>query len=203
MNLKRLTLFGYYALSYGQDNNEGQLADPYNLRAEWGPSTWGDVRHKMALAPTVKMPWGFSINPFLLASSGQPYTITTGLDPANTGFPAARPAMLGRNSARGPATSTLRLNLSRTWLFKGGVARDATMSMQNGGGHGHSESVSRGLTLSLSTLNALNRVNLAPPNGDLLSPYFGQSLGLADLLGHMTKTSTYNRRIDLQVRLTF
>ena len=30
---------------------------------------------------------------FLLANSGQPYNITTGLDPNNTGYPAARPAL--------------------------------------------------------------------------------------------------------------
>jgi hypothetical protein len=59
------------------------------------------------------------------------------------------------------------------------------------------------LTLSASTLNALNRTNLTAPNGDLSSPYFGQSLGLADLMGHMSGTSTYNRKIDLQLRFTF
>jgi hypothetical protein len=59
------------------------------------------------------------------------------------------------------------------------------------------------LTLSASTLNALNRANLAPPNGDLSSPYFGQSLSLVDLMGHMSATSTYNRKIDLQLRFTF
>jgi hypothetical protein len=35
------------------------------------------------------------------------------------------------------------------------------------------------LTLTLATLNALNRANFAPPNGDLSSPYFGQSRSLA------------------------
>jgi hypothetical protein len=59
------------------------------------------------------------------------------------------------------------------------------------------------LTLSASTLNALNRANLAPPNGDLSSPYFGQSLDLANLMGHTSGASTYNRKIDLQLRLTF
>jgi hypothetical protein len=48
-----------------------------------------------------------------------------------------------------------------------------------------------------------NRANLAPLNGDLSSPYFGQSLGLADLMGHMSGTSTYNRRISLQLRFAF
>jgi hypothetical protein len=232
LNFKRVMLFGYYALSYGGDNNEGQPADPYNLHAEWGPSTWGDVRHKLVAMAMLKVPWSFSVTPFLVAGSGQPYSITSGLDPALTGFPAARPALIAspsscqgagllyeagygcfnlmpapgtpaimRNSARGPATASLGLRISRTWLFRGGIAREATLPTQ--GGHGLSESATKGVTLSLSTLNALNHTNLAPPNGDLSSPYFGQSLGLSDLLGHMGKSSTYNRRIDVQLRYTF
>jgi len=191
-----------------------------------------DVRHKMVAMATVKVPWSFSVTPFLVANSGQPYNITSGLDPAFTGFPAARPALIAatsacqgtglffeagfgcfnltpapgtatipRNSARGPATASLGLRLSRTWLMRGGSAREATLPTQGSAGHG--ESGTKGVTLSLSTLNALNHTNLAPPNGDLSSPYFGQSLGLSDLLGHMVRTSTYNRKIDLQVRFAF
>ena len=94
VNYKKLYLFGSYTLSYGMDNNEGLPADPYNLRAEWGPSSYGDIRHRAAGGVTVPLPWKFSISVFLLANSGQPYNITTGLDPYNTGYPAARPALL-------------------------------------------------------------------------------------------------------------
>ncbi|MGH9664240.1 MAG: TonB-dependent receptor, partial [Bryobacteraceae bacterium] len=44
VNYKKLFLFGFYALSYGKDNNEGQPSNPYNLSAEWGPSSFADVR---------------------------------------------------------------------------------------------------------------------------------------------------------------
>jgi hypothetical protein len=66
LNFRKVMLFGYYVLSYGRDNNEGQPADPYNLHAEWGPSTWGDVRHKVVAMATVKLPWNFSVSPFLI-----------------------------------------------------------------------------------------------------------------------------------------
>jgi hypothetical protein len=61
------------------------------------------------------------------------------------------------------------------------------------------------LTVSASTLNALNRANFTPPNGDLSSPYFGQyrSLGGMVVMLHGGAPSTYNRKIDLQVRFTF
>ncbi len=44
VNYKKLFMFGFYTLSYGEDDNEGLPANPYNLRAEWGPSSFGDVR---------------------------------------------------------------------------------------------------------------------------------------------------------------
>ncbi len=100
INRRRLMLFGYYALSSGQDNNEGLPADPYNLRAEWGPSTYGDVRHRAVFGSTMPLPGKFSVSPFLAANSGMPYNITTGFDPSNTGYPTARPALSGLWDAR-------------------------------------------------------------------------------------------------------
>ena len=54
-------------------------------------------------------------------------------------------------------------------------------------------------------MNALNHVNFAPPNGDLSSPYFGQyrALGGMIVMNHGGGASTYNRKIDLQLRFTF
>ena len=61
------------------------------------------------------------------------------------------------------------------------------------------------LTLSINARNALNHPNYAAPSGDLASPYFGQYLSLASGFGPNTggSSSTYNRKIDLQLRFTF
>lgn len=249
VNYKKLVLFGYYALSYAKDNNEGLPADPYNLRAEWGPSSWGDVRHRMAFGGSLPLMWKVTIYPFLAANSGQPYNITTGLDPLNTGFPTARPALLegvtagsctganlmyasgfgcfdsnpatgtaaiGHNFARGPADVNVVLRVARTWSF-GGEGRSRFAQQTGGGGsHGGGDGPPAGMfdskttgrysvTVSASTLNALNRANFAPPNGDLSSPYFGKyrSLGGMIVMLHGGVPTTYNRKIDLQVRFTF
>ena len=233
---RKLYLFGSYTLSYGMADNEGLPADPYNLRAEWGPSSYGDLRHRAAGGVTVPLPSKFSVSMFLLANSGQPYNITTGLDPNGTGFPAARPALdplaapsacqspnlkyeigfgcfnlnpgpglpvIGRNSARGPLAVNHALRVSRTWTFgpEGNAAAPA------GGGHGGGPPSGRkySVVLSASTLNALNHSNFATPNGDLSSPYFGQyrSLGGLAVMSHGGAPSTYNRKIDLQLRFTF
>ncbi len=242
VNYRKLLLFGYYALGYAQDDNEGLPADPYNLRAEWGPSSWGDVRHRAAFGGSVPLKWKVTIYPFIAANSGQPYNITTGLDPLNTGFPAARPALvqgscagagltyaagfgcfdlnpaastasIGHNFGRGPADVNVMLRVARTWAF-GGEGRSGSSSQQTSHGIGNGPPAGMfdtnsgrryNLTVSASTLNALNRANFSPPNGDLSSPFFGKyrSLGGMVVLMHGGLPSTYNRKIDLQVRFTF
>ncbi len=231
------------------DDNEGLPADPYNLRAEWGPSSYGDVRHRMVLGTTIPLRWRFSVNPFLVVNSGLPYNITTGLDPGNTGYPTQRPAVVPQagasacaangmvyaaaygcfdlepasgsariphNYGRGPAAVNLALRISRTWAF--GPEGSTGGPSAAGGSHGgmREEAPPPGmfdpkttrryaLTLSASTMNALNRANLAPPNGDLSSPYFGQyrSLGGLVVMMHGGGASTYNRKIDVQLRFSF
>jgi len=94
VNYKKLFLFGFYSLGYGLTNAEGSPADPYNLRAEWGPSSFGDVRHRAVIGTSLPMPWKLSLNPFLMSSSGAPYNITTGRDTNADGATAERPGLL-------------------------------------------------------------------------------------------------------------
>ncbi len=93
LNYKKLFLFGFYSLSYGKSNAEGQPADPYNLRAEWGPSSFADVRHRAIVGTNVPLPWKVTLNPFMSMSSGAPYNLTTGRDPFGTGAASIRPAL--------------------------------------------------------------------------------------------------------------
>ncbi|MCU1330574.1 MAG: Cna domain protein [Bryobacterales bacterium] len=99
VNYKKLTLFGFYSLSYGKSNNEGQPADPYNLSAEWGPSSFADVRHRAIVGTNVPLPWKVTLAPFMSVSSGAPYNITTGRDPYGVGSAAIRPALLANPAA--------------------------------------------------------------------------------------------------------
>jgi hypothetical protein len=64
------------------------------------------------------------------------------------------------------------------------------------------------LNVSLNFQNILNRVNLAPPVGNLSSPSFGESLGLAPTFGGLGGSAggsngAGNRRIYATVRLNF
>jgi hypothetical protein len=94
INYKKMFLFGFYALSYGKTDAEGQPADPYNVRAEWGPSTFSDVRHRMVVGTSLPLPWKISVSPFLMVSSGAPYNITTGRDTNGDSITAERPSIV-------------------------------------------------------------------------------------------------------------
>lgn len=94
LNYKKLFLFGFYSLSYGKSNAEGIPADPNNLRAEWGPSSFGDIRHRVLVGTSIPMPWKMSVSPFFVANSGAPYNITTGRDTNGDGFAQERPALV-------------------------------------------------------------------------------------------------------------
>lgn len=259
INYKGLSLFGFYGLSYGKTDAEGQPADPYNLRAEWGPSSFADVRHRAVIGTSLPLPWKITANPFVSMSSGSPYNITIGRDlngdtlsserPAllaglsaadcsggnllyATGFgcfnlsPIASDSIIGRNFARGPANFTVNLRLARTWSFgnrgESGMEPGPPRRMggfrggrgPGGGGpppgdgpptgmFGASSGWKYNLTLSVSAHNLLNNVNYSAPNGDLSSPFFGEYRTLAGFGPFGGGHSTYNRKVDLQLRFTF
>jgi hypothetical protein len=263
VNYKKIFLFGFYSLTYGKDDNEGQPADPYNLRAEWGPSTYADVRHRFVMGTSIPLPLKVTVNPFIVVQSGTPYNITTGLDPNDDGIFTARPELLAgvsegncssanlvytakfgcfnvnpaagaptieRNYGRGPGSATLMLRLSRTWAFgekretdpnAGGFGGPPPGGGGGGGrgpggpggggpppggpppGMGFNSGKRYSLTLGVNAMNALNHPNYAAPNGDLTSPFFGVSQSLAGGFGPFGGASTYNRKIDFQLRFGF
>ena len=208
---------------------------------------------------TINLPKGFRLNPFVIASSGPPFNITTGQDlfgdarftarpalatcattPAanvvQTGFgcfnvtPQTGGSLIPINDAQGSARFTLNARLSKTFGFgkvkeptatggRGGPGGGGTFGRgpgmgggRGGGGHGGGGGGGGGgfdqgatnrrysLTFAVSARNALNKVNLATPVGDLSSPLFGQSNGIA---GGPFGSNTANRRIDLQLTFGF
>ena len=58
------------------------------------------------------------------------------------------------------------------------------------------------IMLSAQIRNLFNTANYAAPSGDLSSPFFGQYRSLAGF-GPFGGNTTYNRKIDLQLRFTF
>jgi hypothetical protein len=134
------------------------------------------------------------------------------------------------NIGTGPTLFTMNLRLSKTFGFGrevgagqgprgkqgeggGGAGRGGLpggglggRGLSGGGGPGGPFSAAAAsnrrynLTFSVSARNILNRVNLAPPVGNLDSPLFGQSNALA---GGPYSFGSATRRIDLQILFSF
>jgi hypothetical protein len=256
----KLTLFGYYVLNYANSDTAGPTympSDPLDPAADYGRASF-DYRHRLFMGGTIGLPKAFRLSPFLIASSGVPFNITTGDDlfgdaqfntrpgaascsgtPAPNivqtkygcfnAAPAPGDALVPINDATGPGRFVLNLRLSKTFGFgkkneaaaaagPGGPGAGGTFGRgpggPGGGGRGGGGGGPRGgggfdagatnkrygLTFAVAARNVFNNVNLATPVGNLSSPVFGQSNGLA---GGPYSSNTANRRIDLQVTFSF
>jgi hypothetical protein len=153
----------FYVLSKTNSDTDGTgtfAANPYDFSGEYGRSSQ-DVRHRFVMFGSFRLPWGVSLNPFVIVSSGAPFNITLGKDlngdtlyterpsfaPAGadcsavnikcTAFgnfnltPAAGETLIPRNFGRGPSSLTTRLGLSKTFGF-GKEAATAQNSRRGG-----------------------------------------------------------------------
>jgi hypothetical protein len=256
----KLSAFGYYSLNYASSDTGGAgyfPSNPYDPREDYGRAAF-DVRHRVFIGGSASLPYAFRLSPFMIASSGSPFNVTTALDPfgdslfnqraAFASCPSTSPTVkqtpygcfdsnpqpgekiVPINSLTGPGRFTLNLRLSKSFGFGkkaevantsagGGPGAGGTFGRGPGGGPGDRGGRGGGfggrgpggpdgnlsnhrysLTFSASVRNIFNHVNLATPVGNLSSPLFGLSNGLAP---QPFSQSTSNRRVDLQVSFNF
>lgn len=99
----RLSLFGYYTLSYANSDTSGATSfptNPYNISSDYGRAGF-DVRDRVSVGGTITLPHGFRINPFMLAASGAPFNVTTGLDLNGDSILNDRPALVSTTACAG------------------------------------------------------------------------------------------------------
>lgn len=156
-----LSLFGYYVLNYADSDTGGAgfvPSIPGDISADYGRAAF-DIRQRIFFGGTVGMPYGFRLSPFMIASSGIPFNITTGQDVfgdaqfntrpsfATCGsgaaasvvqtaygcfdlLPPAGAAPIPINYATSPGRFTLNMRLSKTFGF------GAKKEVNSGGGPG-------------------------------------------------------------------
>ncbi len=142
----KLTLFGFYVFGKARSNADGAgsfPANPYDLSSEYSRAGF-DVRQRAFIGGSIVAPFGLRFNPFIVASSGQPFNIIVGRDlngdsifndrPAfatdlsrpsvvSTPFgvfdtnPLAGQTIIPRNFGAGPGQFTINLRLSKTFGF--------------------------------------------------------------------------------------
>jgi hypothetical protein len=157
----KLTLFGYYTLNYANSLLAGgSPSNPFNLLADYGRAPF-DIRNRVFVGGSIGLPYGFRFSPFMVASSGQPYSVTLSEDLFGTGVTNQRPSYatsstnpayvvdttLGKfdanpglgdtpipiNDFTGPRVFTLNARLSKTFGF-GKKAEGPGAGGQGGGG---------------------------------------------------------------------
>jgi hypothetical protein len=159
-----LSLFGYYTLNYANSDTSGASylpANPTDITQDYGRASF-DVRHRVFFGGTIGLPFAFRISPFMIASSGSPFNITTGQDVFGNAAYNTRPTLgtcsngatgvmdtrygcfnlvtmpgqtvIPINDATGPSRFTLNLRLSKTFGF--GTKKEAVASGPGGRGGG-------------------------------------------------------------------
>jgi hypothetical protein len=158
---QKLSLFGYYTLNYANSDTSGAgsiPSNPFDITQDYGRASF-DVRHRIFFGGSVGFPAGFRLSPFLIASSGSPFNITTGQDfygnghfniratpgDCSMGASGARQTAFGCfnlatlpgqpvipiNNFTGPGRFTLNLRLSKTFGF--GQKKEANNTAGQGG----------------------------------------------------------------------
>lgn len=180
------------------DNPLSLPADSTNPDADWGPAAQ-DMRHRLFVIGNFPLPYALRAGVHVQASSGRPYSITTGLDDNGDTVFNDRPAGVGRNSARSEGFFTTDLRLTKSFNLggllsggpegvpmgtpppppSGGAAAQRGPGGGPGGGDGPQMILMEGsnsryrLDLFVNIQNLFNTTNLNAFVGNQLSQFFG------------------------------
>ncbi|HEV2245762.1 MAG TPA: carboxypeptidase regulatory-like domain-containing protein, partial [Terriglobia bacterium] len=156
------SLFGYYTLSYANANavqgENGASSFPmnqYDLSQSYGSAPWV-TRNRFFVGGSTSLPYGLTFSPFLVFTSGHPYSVTLGQDlngdsifndrpafasdacitcsqPVKSDFinPTLGGALIPVNYYFGPSQFSMNARLSKTF----GFGRE----VEGGGGGGRGE----------------------------------------------------------------
>jgi len=75
----KVQVFGYYVLNYANSGTSGVSSFPsnsYNISTDYGRGSF-DVRNRLFFGGSFALPYNVRLSPFMIASSGSPFNITT------------------------------------------------------------------------------------------------------------------------------
>lgn len=157
IQLRRVTMFGFYSLNFANANTFGSGFIPTsntNTKADYGRATFAR-RQFGVMGGNVQLPYAFTVSPFIIGQAGTPYNIVSGIDPTGSSIYNARPyfsqgdsgscrdraafsaTQTGNltpvpiNYCTSPANATINLRVSRTFGFG-----EPTGQRAGGGGPG-------------------------------------------------------------------
>jgi hypothetical protein len=157
------SIFGNYSLGFSKGDTDGAGSFPaysYDLSGEYGRTSF-DIRHNFVLGGNFTLPWGISMSPFIIANSGRPFNIITGVDANGDLLFTERPtfgqlaarcadlhitasycdvagndpnAIIPRNFADGPKFFSVNLRIGKNFGF--GSTPETAAARANGQGNG-------------------------------------------------------------------
>jgi hypothetical protein len=191
-NPRRTTVRFNYRHHRGYNNTDGSFSVPPtgSLDDQWAPAG-GDTRHRLRGSVASQAVRNFNAQISWDANSGAPYTITTGTDDNGDSIFNDRPLGTPRNSARIPWRSTFSANFSYT-IRLGSTPVEAGRPGPGGNRGGGGPRRQKGITISVSAQNFLDRANYSGYSGVMTSQYFMQATSVAN-----------PRQIDFSLRFNF
>ncbi|NOT63724.1 MAG: hypothetical protein HOP19_26215 [Acidobacteria bacterium] len=162
---KTFQVFSNYTLSRTMSDSDSALGVPmnnYDLSSEWGRSAM-DRRHTLFVGGSINLPKGIRLSPFVTASSGSPFNITTGKENNGDTEINDRPFGLSRNgnllpslyslltpamqsylttyypngvNANGPGAFNVNMSVAKTFSFGERKNANAAAADQSGGPRG-------------------------------------------------------------------
>lgn len=163
----KITFGANYRLGFAKSDTDGLGSFPaytYDTAGEYGNSSQ-DIRHFFSFFGSVQMPWGIRMSPIIIARSGVPFNIITGIDSNRDSRFTERPTytqladactahgltysfcdisgisnpsttIIPRNYGRGPGSFAVNLNFSKTIGFGGSKNTAVGQNRGQGGGRG-------------------------------------------------------------------
>jgi len=104
----KVQLFAYYVLNYANSDTAGVSSFPsnsYNISADYGRASF-DFRNRFFLGGSFGLPVNFRLSPFIVASSGTPFNITTSDDLNNDSIFNDRPGLVSTATCPSVVTPT-------------------------------------------------------------------------------------------------
>jgi hypothetical protein len=187
----KLLLSGYYTYNHANSDTSGVNSFPSNpldLRQDYGRASF-DIRQRLFVVGTIGLPRGFRLSPFVFASSGIPFNITTGTDPFQGNLFNVRPTF---------ATCTPS-NLTKFGCFNANPAPTATpIPIYFGEGPGRF-SMNLRVTKTFGFGPVIEGASSAAGGGGMSGGTFGRGPGRGGGGGRGMDAGATNRRYALTV----
>ena len=194
----RTTVFGNYTWLNVKNNSDGPFATPAtgSLADEWGSAPF-HVPHRVNVTFNNQTVRNLLTQVNFNTSSGNPYTIRTGLDENGDLIYNDRPIGIGRNTVRGEQQWSLNVAAAYTILFGRQTALPPGIAVVGGGGGPQVTAVNQNgarfrVQFVVQAQNVTNNANYTGYSGVLTSPFYGQPTSV-----------TGTRRVDMGVQFQF